>query len=506
MSENQEKKSAQTRPPIVVILGHVDHGKTKLLDFIRKTKREQKESGGFTQHIGDYQANYRGRTITFLDTPGHEAFSAIRSRGAKVADIAILVIAADEGVKPQTKEAIKIIEESKTPFIVALNKIDKPEANVQRVKQELAENSVFVEGYGGSVSCVEVSAKEGTGVDALLDMILLTADVENIINDTTNTNGLVIESHLDNRRGMVATLLPQNGTLNVGDWLVVGSEAAKIKAMEDFRGKSITSAVASQPVVILGWTNAPVLGEPFVKMIDKDQALTLAEKNLASKIAVGLFSRSSSRPKNLALIIKADVASSLEAIDQVLQTINSPEVGYQVVDYGVGPITEADIQKAVGTKALIVGFRVTISNGLKLQAERAGVIVQNYDIIYELVSGVKERVSELLDAEIVRTPLGKLKVLALFKREGKNQVVGGKVVSGKVVCGAMIDLSRNNLLVATGRLAQLQQQKQDVSEVAEGLECGIRFDFVSPNVTPNMYIRVGDVLEVYSEEKVKRSL
>jgi len=506
---------AQGKPPVVVILGHVDHGKTKILDFIRQTKVAEGEAGGITQHIGAYQIETRDKgqgtsRITFLDTPGHEAFSAIRSRGATVADIAVLVVAADESVKPQTVEAIKIIEETKIPFIVAINKIDKENANPLKVKQDLAEKNVLVEDWGGKTPVVEVSAKTGQGIDALLDMILLVAEIEARPQlEQGASSAVVIESHMDKRRGFVATLLVQSGFLGVNDWITAGSQAVRIKFMEDFMGKSIAQAEPSQPIVVLGWENAPTVGEKVVRVGSREEALILAEKQLQlgkPNIFVQETGPAKSAVKVLNLIVKADVTSSLEAIDQVLRTIKSEEVGYRVVDYGASDISESDIKKAAAMKAAVLGFHTEIDPSAKSLAEREGVTVEVFQIIYELMESVKKKMSDLLDPEIKRVSLGKLKVLALFKKEVKSQVVGGKVTSGKIKRGAMIDVLRNNQAVSTGRLSQLQQQKADVEEVAEGLEAGVRFDFQVKNITPNMYIREGDVLEVYEEEKIRRSL
>ncbi|MBI2057903.1 MAG: translation initiation factor IF-2 [Candidatus Yanofskybacteria bacterium] len=503
-----KKQNLQVRPPIVVVLGHVDHGKTKILDYIRKTKIAEGEAGGITQHIGAYQVESNGKMITFLDTPGHEAFSAIRSRGANVADIAILVVAADEGVKPQTKEAIKIIEDTQTPFIVAINKVDKENANVQRVKQELSENSVFIEEWGGKVPAVEVSAKTGQGIDSLLEMILLVAELEELKSDDTSTTGVIIDSHLDSRRGYVATILVKSGFFHVNDWIVTGSEAVRVKSMADFLGKSLTKVGPSQPAVVLGWATPPVLGSIVKKTESREEALKLAKDNSMLGQPVIFVQESGpekSKNKNLNLIVKADVSSSLEAIDQVLRTIKSEEVGYKVVDYGVGNISEGDIKKAIATKAVVVGFHVPVSSSLRQMAEREGVVVESFDIIYELVEEVKRKMSDLLDPEINRITLGRLKILALFKKDTKSQVVGGKVVFGKIKRGALLDVLRSNNTISKGKLGQLQQQKADVEEVAEGLEAGLRVDF-GQSISPNMYIKEGDVLEVYEEEKIKRSL
>ena len=322
------KDNKNTRPPVVVVLGHVDHGKTKLLDTIRKTKVAEGESGGITQHIGAYQTNVSGKTITFLDTPGHEAFSAIRSRGVKVADIAILVIAADESVKPQTREAIRIIKEEKIPFIVALNKIDKEGANVQKVKQDLATEDVLVEDWGGKVPVIEISAKEGRNIDFLLDMILLVTELEELNEDlSSQAEGIIIESNLDKRRGYVATALVKRGVLNLSDWIVVGTVVGKIKSMEDFMGKDMVEAKPSQPVLITGWPTAPDIGKEFIVVSNKNEATRIAERNVNLAPPFSFFKGSvetgDENKKFLNLVFKSDVSSSLEAIEVSLKAIKS---------------------------------------------------------------------------------------------------------------------------------------------------------------------------------------
>lgn len=493
------------RPPVVVILGHVDHGKTSILDYIRKSRVAAKEAGGITQHIGAYQAEYQGKLMTFLDTPGHEAFCAIRSRGCTVADIAVLVVAADEGVKPQTKEAITIIKEAKLPFVVAINKIDKEGANPQKVRQELAEAEVMVEDYGGQVPIVELSARKGEGIDHLLEIIMLLAEVEELQAPPSGpAEGYVLESHLDSRRGTVATLLVQKGQLATSDWLAAGHAVAKVKSMEDFTGKTLKTAVPSQPCVVTGWELAPSVGQTFSVSASRDEAQKLA--TAAAEIGSGaLFVQENRTDIPVAnLIIKTDVQSSLEAIDQVLRTIKSDEVQWRVVGYGVGKIGDADVKNAKAKNAAIIGFHVPVESTANQSAEREHVRIESRDIIYELVEIVRELMSDFLPAEIKRTPLGKLKVIALFGTQGKSQIVGGKIIQGKAVRGAMIDVTRNGTVVSSGKLVQLQQKKADVAEVAEGLECGIRYD--GPLDTPVAMVREGDVLEIYEEQKIKRSL
>lgn len=512
------------KPPIVVVLGHVDHGKTSILDKIRQTKVTEREAGGITQHIGAYQVEHSGKQITFLDTPGHEAFTAIRSRGAKVADIAILVIAAEEGVKPQTKEAIRIIKEVNMPFVVAINKIDKEGANPAKVRQELAEEEVQVEDYGGDIPVVELSAKKAEGINELLDMVLLVAELEELTAPISGpAKGVVIESHMNSRRGLIATLIIQEGELKIGDWVSAGGTIGRVKSLEDFLGKSIKVIIASQPCVMLGWETAPRVGQEFQVVSSREVAESLA----ASQTSIGptnLFVKEVSTPvlsilngatgqaedqktikKITNLIIKADVQSSLEAIDYALRTINSEEVEYNIVNYGVGTIGDNDIKNARATGASVVGFHVGIDASAKQLAERDKINLQTFDIIYELIEAVRLIMADLLDPEIRRVPLGKLKILATFKNTGKSQIVGGKVMQGKIIRGAMIDVIRNGVILINGKLGQLQHNKADMAEVSEGLEAGLRFDIQS-QLLPQQLIKEEDMLEVYEEEKIKRTI
>lgn len=517
--------NTQFRPPVVVVLGHVDHGKTRLLDTIRKTNVMEKESGGITQHIGAYQVQVPGdkgqesRVITFLDTPGHEAFVAIRSRGAKVADIAVLVVAADESVKPQTKEAIEIIKNEDIPFVVAINKIDKEGANVQKVKQDLATEDVLVEDWGGKVPTVEISAKAGKNISELLDMILLVAELEELKENLSKpAEGVIIESHLDKRRGYVTTALVQKGVLALGDWVVTGKIAGKVKSMEDFLGRSVNEARPSQPVTLTGWSEVPDTGANFVAAYSKSEASELAESNKGVDLAP-LFSFLSEttdpdpsfaesfggqRKKTYNLILKADVRSSLEAIDSSLGAIKSEGVRCNIVGYDIGDITENDVKTATATKSDIIGFRVGVGQSVERLAEKEGVRIQIFDIIYELIEAIRKNMAGLLEPEVNRIFLGRLKVLAVFKKSVKSQIFGGKVTSGKAVRGALGEVSRGDSIVAAGKIGQLQHNKEDVSEVKEGLEAGIRLDTISGS--PFEEVKEGDILEIYEEEKVERTL
>jgi len=497
-SENQI-----VRPPIVVILGHVDHGKTKILDYIRKTKVAEGESGGITQHIGAYQVEQNEKKITFLDTPGHEAFSALRSRGAKVADIAILVVAADEGIKPQTKEAIGILKEAEIPYVVAINKIDKDTAESQKVKAELAEEEVLIEEWGGKVPAVEVSAKSGQGMDELLDMILLLAELEELEADPdADAQGVIIESKLDNKKGLTATLLIKDGTLRKGNIVVSGSSICKVKSLEDFTFKQIDGAGPASAAITTGWNSAPHLGGKFVVVETPAEAKKLAKEN--TELAPPLLFVNESGAQNgekkiLKIAIKADVFSSLEAIDQVLKTIHSDEVGYVVLASGIGNISEGDVVSVAKDQGKIYGFRVGVENSAKGLAQREGVDIRTYEVIYEMIEDIKKDLSVLLDPEVKRIPLGKAKVLAVFKTTDRFQIVGGKIMSGKIIRGAMLEVIRGSNSVFQGKITQLQHNKADVEEVTEGLEFGIKFE--GPQE-----VQEGDILEIYQEEKVTRSL
>jgi len=500
---DQKAQSKVARSPIVVVMGHVDHGKTKILDSIRQSNVMDKESGGITQHIGAYQAKANGKTITFLDTPGHEAFSAIRSRGAKVADLAILVVAADESVKPQTKEAIKIIQEAQIPFIVAINKTDKEGANPAKVRQDLATENVLVEDWGGKVPVVELSAKTGKNIPELLEMILLVAELEELTDDQTlPAQGVIIESSLDRQRGYVATALVHKGILKAGDWIVVGTVVGKIKLMEDFTGKVISQAVPSQPVLITGWPAAPDIGRSFESSYSKSEAEDLRSDNVDFTSLFHFLKDPgvSSEKKYLNFVFKSDVTSSLEALDSALKTIKSEEVGYRVVAYDIGNINESDVKTAIATKSQIFGFRVGIEPSAKKLAEKENISIQTFDVIYELIESIRKGIGSLLEPEVNRVVLGKLKVLAVFKQDAKSQIIGGRVMNGKMVRGCFVDAVQGDVLTPIGKLAQLQQNKEDTSEVKEGNEAGLKID----SSKGSYQIKEGDTLEVYEEEKKER--
>ncbi|MCC6405282.1 MAG: translation initiation factor IF-2 [Candidatus Yanofskybacteria bacterium] len=500
-------KHADTRPPVVVVLGHVDHGKTKLLDTVRQANVVAGESGGITQHIGAYQAEANGQLITFLDTPGHEAFTAIRSRGAKVADIAILVVAADESVKPQTKEAIRIIKDAGIPCIVAINKTDKEGANSAKVKQDLAQEDVLVEEWGGQTPAIEISAKTGAGIPELLDMVILVAQLQELQSIPTGpASGVIIESNLDKRRGYIATALVQTGTLRVGDWIVVDHVVGKVKSMDDFHGAPLEEALPSQPVLITGWPEAPRVGGQFHTAVAKKAAEDLAADSITPPPVAFDTYRSSGAPGServlLNVIFKADVASSLEAIELAVSSIPSDQVTLRVLGSGIGNISEADVKTAAAKGAIILGFRVAIDPAAQKLAERDGITISSFDIIYELIEAVRTGLAALLPTQTKRTVLGKLRVLAIFKTESRSVILGGKVTTGSIKKGSLVDLARGETPVRIGKITNLQQEKEDVSEVAQGVECGLRIDTSSFDGD----IQEGDVLEFVTEETVQQTL
>lgn len=507
----QEKKSGKNlkpRPPVVTILGHVDHGKTSLLDAIRKTSVVSGEAGGITQHIRAYQVKKKGNLITFIDTPGHEAFSAMRERGVSIADIAVLVVAADDGVRPQTKEVIKYLKKKKIPTVVAINKIDKPEANVQKVKQELADNEILLEEWGGEILSTEISAKKNKGIDDLLENILLVTEVEDFKADTKrDALSIVLESHLDPQKGAVATILVKTGTLKTGQDVVIGSTFGRIRKMENSSGKEIKNASPSTPVTIIGINSTPntndvvqVVSKKTVARTKSEEASTEAKsvKRELSKQKI-YQAIDDEKMKKLNLILKADVQGSLEAIQQILSTIKSDEIAINYVETGVGNITESDIKIAETSDSYVVGFNVIITSVASRIAEGSEITIKTFDVIYELVEEVKNLLAELLPPEIIRTDLGRLNVLAIFKRGKKDMIVGGRVTQGKAVRGVNIEVKRGGEIIGKGKLVNLQQNKENTDEVSQGNECGITFE-------GDVKIEEKDTLIIYQEEEKRRKL
>jgi translation initiation factor IF-2 len=509
----KEKASAgeaglRHRPPVVTILGHVDHGKTTLLDTIRKTSVVEKEAGGITQHISAYQVKKKGELVTFVDTPGHEAFSAMRERGVSLADIAILVVAADDGVRPQTEEVIKYLKEKKIPMVVAINKIDKPNANVQRVKQELADREILIEEWGGNIVSAEISAKQNIGIDDLLDMVLLVAEVENLKADYKRLPlGVVIESHLDPKKGNMATVLVRTGTLKEGQDVLAGAIAGRVRRLEDFRGRQIKEAGPSMPVSVIGLHELPNVNDVLQGVADSKSAKTSQKEMVAAGFGgVKKFDAQQMAKniedqdiKKLNVILKTDVQGSLEALDQILGAIKSDEVGLNYIRQGVGDITESDVKLAQTSGAVIFGFNIQPTTVAKRLAEMSKVEVKSYRVIYELVDDIKNRLENMLGEEVIRTDIGKLDVLAVFMTGKKDMIVGGKVVSGIMKSGENIEIVRGEQVLGRGKLLNLQQNKINVDEVAQGKECGITFDGETK-------IKEGDALVCFHEEVVKKKL
>jgi len=502
-----EEKPAdmKDRPPVIVVMGHVDHGKTKLLDSIRSTDVAAGESGGITQHIGAYQVVRKDRLLTFIDTPGHEAFTAMRSRGAKVADIAILVVAADDGVKPQTVEAFRIIEASKIPYLVAMNKIDKPAADLNHTKQELSSQlNIIPEDWGGKTICVPISAKEGTGIEELLDMVLLVAETESRslkANPQAAAAGTVVESNMDKAAGPVATILVQNGTLRVGDQLCFHNTVyGKVKSLKNYKGEEVKEAGPSDPVKILGLKISPAVGDILHVGEGEKIKIRNIKTSLKTPIVVS-HSLSSSEEKQeekiprVNVLVKADFLGSAEAVEESLLKLNNNKVRVRIISKGLGYITEGDVKRAEDTGAKILGFNVKMSPALEVLAREKQITVQIFSVIYDLIKFVKEEMQLLVKPEINRVDLGRLKVLAIFRTENDAQIVGGKVLDGTLQNDSLIEIKRGDDFIASGRLVRLQSGKQDVTTVEQDSEAGLKYE-------GKPLIEVGDILNVYREEKV----
>ena len=505
VEENLEK-----RPPIVTIMGHVEHGKTSLLDAIRKAKVTDTEAGGITQHIGAYTVTLNGEKITFLDTPGHEAFTAMRARGAQVTDIVILVVAADDGIMPQTKEAISHCKAANVPMIVAINKIDRPGANVDRVKQELTEHGLVAEDWGGDTICVPVSAKTGENLDSLLEMILLTAEMQELTADPNRkSKGTVIEAKLDKGRGAVASLLIQNGTLHVGDSILVGSTYGRIRAMFDDMGKKIKSAGPSIPVEVLGLSEVPAAGDRFVVVKDEKTARNMAEirkdkikteshqashrvslEDLYSQIQEG-------KVKELSIIVKADVQGSVEAIRQSLEKLSTDDVKVRVIHGAVGAITETDITLAAASNALMIGFNVRPDSNAVAMAEKDGVDIKTYRIIYDAIEDVKSAMIGMLDPEYKEVINGKAEVRMTYKISNVGTIAGCYVTDGKIVRNSEIRVIRDGIVIFESVLASLKRFKDDAKEVNKGYECGLSVERFND-------LKEGDIIESFTMEAVKR--
>ena len=508
--EEIEDENLESRPPIITVMGHVDHGKTSLLDAIRKAKVTDTEAGGITQHIGAYTVDIKGQKLTFLDTPGHEAFTAMRARGAQITDIVILVVAADDGIMPRTVEAINHCKAADVPMIVAINKIDREGANQDRIKQELTEHGLVVEDWGGDVIAVPVSAKQNLNIDTLLEMVVLTAEMLELkANPARKGKGTVIEAKLDKGRGAVASLLVQNGTLHAGDSIIVGSTYGRIRAMFDDAGKKIKSAGPSIPVEVLGLSEVPAAGDRFTVVKDEKTARQMAEArrekerqenfNSAHKVSLeDLYSQiKEGKVKELSVIIKADVQGSIEAIRGSLEKLSTDDVKVRVIHGAVGAITETDITLASASNAIVIGFNVRPENSAVVLAERDGVEVKTYRIIYDAIEDVKSAMIGMLDPEYKEVVLGTAEIRNTFKISNVGTIAGGYVLTGKLTRNADVRLIRDNIVILDSKLASLKRFKDDVKEVNAGYECGFSLEKFND-------IKEGDIIEAYTMEAIKR--
>ena len=504
-----EKSNLSTRPPIVSIMGHVDHGKTKILDYIRKANVVAGEAGGITQHIGAYQVEKKGKLITFLDTPGHEAFTSMRARGAKATDIAILVVAADEGVKPQTIEAINHAKEANIPIIVAINKMDKPNANLDKVKGELIEHGLQPEDWGGKTIMVPVSAITGDGMDDLLDMILLVAEVEDLrANPNRLAVGTVVEAHLDKSLGPVATILINTGTLQIGETIVVGSTIGKVKAMHDHTGVSLKTAPPSTAVRISGLDKVPYAGDivqafkndKIAKIRSEEIKRIVSEKrqNMSGSMVERIVTQiNTGEMKFLKIVLKADTKGSLEAIMQALHKIKATDVAVKVIHFGVGNISATDVVMAGASQALLYGFHVKSSMHVNKMAEKEGVDIKNYSIIYKMIEDTKAILSGMLEPEINVIELGIIEIKEIFLNKKTWLIAGGKVIKGTVESKSIARVKRGNELLFETELESLKHVKEDVTSLEKGADCGIKIKTPKP-------VEIGDTLEIFKIEKIER--
>ncbi len=505
--EEADDAEAVKRPPVVTVMGHVDHGKTSLLDRIRKSSVAAGEAGGITQHIGAYQVVVNGKPITFLDTPGHEAFTAMRARGAQATDIAVLVVAADDGIMPQTVEAINHAKAAGVSIIAAINKIDKPEANIEKVKTQLTENGLVPEEWGGDVMVCPVSAKSGQGVDELLESILLLADVKELkANPNRKAKGVVLEAKLDTSKGPVANVLVQNGTLHVGDPVVIGMVVGKVRAMIDDKGRRITSAGPSVPVSIMGLDDVPAAGDTLYA-VSQELTRQVAEERknkmksdvvATQKVSLDdVFNRiAEGEMKTLNIIVKADVQGSVEAVKQSLLKLSNDEVKVNVIHAAAGAISETDIMLADSSDAVIIGFNVRPDSNAKASAEKSGVDIKLYRVIYEAIEDVEKALKGMLAPKYKETYMGKAEVRETFKITGVGMVAGCYVTEGKIVRNGKLRIYRDNVMICEGNVNQLKRFKDDVKEVNQGFECGISIEKFND-------IKIGDFIESYVIEEVK---
>ncbi len=488
-------KDIKNKPPVVVVLGHVDHGKSSLLEAVKDLKITEKESGGITQHIGSYFIEHQGKGITFIDTPGHEAFSAMRSRGAKVADIGVLVVAADEGVKEQTKEAIEHLLKAEMPFIIAINKMDKKDADANKAKQALSMENVFVESFGGSIPSVEISAKTGEGVEGLLEMILLVAEMEDLVCDPKiSATGVIIETQLDNRRGVSVNVIIKNGTLKKGDIISSNSAFGRIKTIHNCTGEEIEEAGPSYPVSINGVKGSPQVGDSFVvcKSIDEARKSVNFEQLLENIYETG-------NQNEFPIIIKADTNGSLEAIKNKINSLSRDSITVKIISSGVGEVNENDVCLARTANAGIFIFRVKVSNLAKSIALRDEVDIKNFDIIYELFDSVKEEGSKRIKPEKIKTEIGKFKIMAVFRTKGNRQILGGKIIKGEATKGCIVEIYKGEEKMGEGKIINIKKGEKDIEKAPIKEEVGLLFE-------GSGRAEEGDHLLISKEEEITGSL
>jgi len=513
LEEEDKEEDLKPRSPIVTVMGHVDHGKTSLLDYVRKANVIAGEAGGITQHIGAYSVKvHTGQTITFLDTPGHEAFTAMRARGAQVTDIAIIVVAADDAVMPQTKEAISHAQAAGVPIVIAINKVDRDVANPSKIKEQLSQENVLVEDWGGSVQCQEISAKTGLNIEELLDKVILEAEMLDLkANPTKNASGTIVEASLDKGRGYMCTALIQSGTMKVGDYVLAGQHSGKVKAMLDERGNRIKVAGPSTPVNLLGLDGAPTSGDRFIIMDDEREAKQIAQKRLqlqreqsvrsqkqmtleeiGRRLKVGDF-------QELNIILKGDVDGSVEALSDSLQKLTTEEIQVNIIHKGVGQISESDVLLATASQAILVGFQVRPSAQARKLAEKEEVEIRMYSIIYDAINEIRDAMEGMLSAEVKEEIMGTAEIRETFKISKVGTIAGCMVTDGVIERSNDVRIIRDGVVVYTGKLGSLKRFKDDAKEVRQGFECGL-------NIEKFNDIKVGDVVEAFGFTEVKRTL
>lgn len=492
------KNNTKRRPPVVVVMGHVDHGKSTLLDYIRKTKIVDGEAGGITQHISAYEVktkdeNNQDRLITFLDTPGHEAFTKMRCRGAQAADIAILVVSAEDGTKAQTIEAYNTIIENKIPYIVAINKIDRPNANIDKTKMDLVEKGIYLEGLGGNIPFALISAKEGTGINELMELILLLADMENLEGDSSlNASGVIIEAKRDPKRGISATCIIKNGTIKSGMFVACGESLVSTRMLENFLGKSIKEATFSSPIHLVGFESMPEVGNTFESFNTKKEAenyIKIIKEDNCSNRAVNCLR--DLNIKTIPIVIKTDVVGTIDAIEKELEKLNKEEIVFKIIGKGVGAINESDLKMAsIDKESVVVGFNTKIDSAARDLNESLKVNIETFDIIYKLIDWLKDLIEERRPRQEVKEVIGSLKILKTFGTTKDKHVVGGKVISGKISLHSNVKIMRRDFEIGIGKITELQTNKIKAKDVFEGDECGIQIE-------TRVDVSSGDVLEAF---------